>query len=70
MLVVTTIQVAIDVPDTSNGYIADNISAIFSENLMQDNIIVDWQYNNGTPFYQVLGELPNNYEEGEVFTKI
>jgi len=66
-LIKAKIEVVLEVDDTSEGYMADVISAIFSENLQASGVIVDWQYsNNGTSRPVYLGNF-EEYEEGDAF---
>ena len=65
-LIRATIEIAIETEDGSFGNMCDTVSAIFSENLMTNGVIKDWQYANGTNIRCINGEF-DNYEEGDVF---
>lgn len=73
---IATVQIAFEIEDqtTESGnvaYACDVVSAIFTENLRQENVIIDWQYNpeNGVypdPVY--IGEFDvASLDEGEIF---
>lgn len=65
-ILLATIQVAIQIDATDEP--ADVISATFTENLVGNNLIADWQY---LPNYEIIvfeGDT-GNYAEGDVFRK-
>ena len=66
-LIKAKVELIIEVPDTSEGYMADSVSAILTENLETNGIIVDWAYSdNEKPVY--IGEH-KDYKEGDAFIK-
>lgn len=64
-LIKVKVEIIIEVPDTSNGYMCDAVSAILSENLIANNVITDWQYSPKTK-PEFIGEY-TKYEEGDGF---
>ena len=65
-LVKAKIEIVFEVPDTSEGYMCDAVSAILSEHLVVDEIIVDWQYSPNTK-PEFIGEFSPLYDEGDAF---
>lgn len=66
-----TVQIAFEADNESEA--CDVVSAIFTENLRQDNVIIDWQYapyNSQFPPPVDIG-LHNvkELEEGEIFNR-
>ena len=64
-LIKAKVEILIEVPDTSEGYMFDAVSAILTENLMVNNIITDWQYSPQTK-PEFIGEYID-YNEGDGF---
>lgn len=69
---IATVQIAIESENTAEA--CDSISACLTENLMQANAIIDWQYlpegEGKYPDPIFIGEYMPPFEEGELFQNI
>jgi len=60
------VELLIPVEQIDEGYIADAVSAILTENLATNGVITDWQYQNGFAHYKPY-KVYDDYHEGEAF---